>query len=218
MHVTHDGSWLVARFDAPQRALSWAIIGGGFTHASTVAWLEVKNADLPAHIDPRELLASRMLERGIDRGVGLLTIRRLDAFVDVTHEHNRLQARCVATVGLGNALRAGDAPVPLRPIGTINALCHVSTPLSDHALLEGLALMSEAKALAIREADVPSFASGQAASGTGTDCLVIVSPTATHADRAHPYAGKHTGIGHLIGHVVHAAIARGAQAWKDERR
>lgn len=216
--VVREGAWLAVGFASPQRAVSWAIVGGGFVDTHDVAWLEVKNADLPAQVDPRALLATRMDERGLHNGIGLLTSRRLDAYVDVAHSHHGLNARCIATVGLGNALRAGDAPVPIKPIGTINVLCHVSTPLSDHALLEGLALMSEAKALTIREANVPSFATGEAASGTGTDCLVIASPLSTRRDANQTYAGKHTNIGYLIGHVVREAIARGAEAWKAEQR
>ena len=70
--------------------------------------------------------------------------------------HGDCSARCVATVGLGNALCAGDPPVAGEPAGTINLLCHVSTPLSELALLEALALAAEARTLALLEARVPS--------------------------------------------------------------
>lgn len=221
LRVTREGAWLLARFEQPQRALSWAIVGGGYQATDVVAWLEVKNADLPANVDPTALLRDRMREHGLEAGVGLLTSRRLDAFVDVTRTTDGVTARCVATVGLGNALRAGDAPVPIRPIGTINLMCHVSVPLTDEAMLEALALASEAKALAIREAEVPSFATRGWASGTGTDCIVMLAPQTTPhaaAQVAQQYAGKHTLIGYLIGAVTHEAIARGASAWKAEQR
>lgn len=223
VQVTREGPWLLARFAQRQRVLSWAIVGGGLREADVVAWLEVKNADLPPTVDPRALLEQRMRDYGVGSGVGLLTSRKLDAFVDVTRAAQdlsaagELSARCVATVGLGNALRAGDAPVALRPVGTINIVCCVSVPLSDEALLEALALASEAKALAVREANVPSFATGELASGTGTDCVVIAAPSIDRELAAHVYAGKHTTLGYLIGAVVHEAVARGAAAWKVEQ-
>lgn len=217
MDVSRVDSWLLARFAQPQRALSWAIVGGGFTQTDVVAWLELKNADLPVGVDPRALLSRRMHEQGVERGVGLLTSRRLDAFVDVTREVDGVVARCVATVGLGNALRAGDRTNALRPVGTINVLCHVAVPLTDEAMLEALALSSEAKALAVRESGVLSIATGMAASGTGTDCLVVASPLASAGHAAQCYAGKHTGVGAAVGAVVHDAVARGAEAWKQEQ-
>lgn len=215
--VTRRDDWLIARFVDRQRMVSWAIVGGGFREACAVAWLEVRNPDLRPTVDPRALLRTRMEQYGLVDAVGLLTSRRLDAFVDVTREIDGVGGRCLATVGLGNALRAGDPVVNTRPVGTINLLCHVSVPLSDQALLEALALASEGKALAVREGEIPSFASGAPASGTGTDCIVIASPIAGDGIEPASYAGKHTLVGHLIGHVVHDAIARGVAACKAER-
>lgn len=217
MEVSRVDSWLLVRFTRPQRALSWAIVGGGFVEADAVAWLEVRNADLPAGVDARALLRRRMDEHGISNAVGLLTSRRLDAFVDVACEVDAIAARCVATVGLGNALRAGDRPTTIRPVGTINVLCHVSVPLNEEAMLEALALASEAKALAVRECGVLSIATGGPASGTGTDCLVIASPLARTEQHVHCYAGKHTSVGAAIGAAVHDAVAAGAAAWKEEQ-
>lgn len=208
VQVTRVGDWLLARFTRPQRCLSWAIVGGGFCDTEQVSWMEVRNADLPPGVDPRALLSRRMQERGLS-GVGLLTSRALDAYVQTSAQWQDVRATCIATVGLGNALRAGDPLCDVRPVGTINVLCHVSVPLCDEALLEGIALMSEAKALAVREGQVVSIASGAPASGTGTDCLVISSPPTSLLRRSELYAGKHTAVGHVIGAAVAQAIARG---------
>ena len=121
---------------------------------------------------------------------------------------------CVATVGLGNALRAGDPPGPAARIGTINLLCQVGVPLREEALVEALSIAAEARTLAVREAGVPSRMSGAPATGTGTDCIVIAAPERPDGAR---YAGKHTGLGHVIGAAVHDAVARGAAAWLAER-
>jgi adenosylcobinamide amidohydrolase len=213
MEVVRHGPFLIARFAAPQRVVSWAILGGGLTHADAVAWLQVRNADLPIALDPRSVLERALRELQLGRVVGLITSRDLDAHEDVTRTHGDIRARCIATVGLGNALRAGDAPSPALT-GTINTLCQVSVRLSDEALLEALALAAEARTLAVCEACVPSTGGALPASGTGTDCIAIAC--AEHGESL-PYAGKHTVVGHLIGSSVHAAVTRGIEAWKQQQ-
>jgi adenosylcobinamide amidohydrolase len=212
--ITQEGAWLVARFAELQRMASWAILGGGLRQGRTVAWLQVSDADLRPPVDAREFLRARLEAAGIPDAAGLLTSRSLHAYVDVQASHRDAAARCIATVGLSNALRAGDPPGPAGRIGTINLLCHVSGPLSEEAMLEALALAAEARTLAVREASIPSQLSGEPASGTGTDCIVVAAPVAGEAAQ---YAGKHTVLGHLIGHVVYQAVSRGVAEWQRER-
>lgn len=212
--VEHAPKLLVVRFAEPQRVVSWAIVGGGLGRARSVAWVEVSDTELRPPIDAREHARSRLAAAGVPDAVALLTSRDLCAYVDVCATYQDVTCRCIATVGLGNALRAGDPPGLAARIGTINVLCHVSVALTDEALLEALALASEARTLAIREAEVASRISALPASGTGTDCIVIAAPDTGERQR---YAGKHTVLGHLIGHVVHAAVRDGAEQWQRER-
>jgi adenosylcobinamide amidohydrolase len=206
--------WLVARFSEEHVTASWAIVGGGICRTRAVAWHEITDLELRPPVDAAKLLARRLAENGHGGAVGLLTSRRLEAYVDVAESHGAATARCIATVGLSNALRAGDPAAAPARAGTINVLCQVSTALGAESLLEALALAAEARALAVRETNVPSIISGLPSSGTGTDCIVIASPA---RGAPVPYAGKHTEIGHLIGATVRAAIARGAEAWLRER-
>jgi adenosylcobinamide amidohydrolase len=205
---------LVARFAQPQRMASWAIVGGGLRCGSAVVWLQVSDSELRPPIDPRALLQARLQAEGLPDAVGLLTSRRVDTYLDESCAYAGVSARCVTTVGLGNALRAGDLPGASARIGTINTLCWVSCPLSQEALLEGVALAAEARALAVREAGVASGRSGEPASGTGTDCIVIAAPDVAPALR---YTGKHTAAGHVLGAAVLAATRRGVEQWLAER-
>ncbi|MCI0347711.1 MAG: adenosylcobinamide amidohydrolase [Chloroflexi bacterium] len=212
--VVRRGRWLIVEFAEPRVVLSWAIVGGGLRHARTVAWREVEERELRPPVDAHRFLHRQLDEDGLAGTVGLLTSRRLDSYVDVERSHGPWSARCIATVGLGNALRAGDPPGPDGRIGTINLLCSVSGALGENALLEAMALAAEARTAAILEAGVPSRASGLPATGTGTDCIVVAAPA---AGAAAAYAGKHTAVGHLVGAVVAEAVRRGAEAWKRER-
>ncbi|MBI3768386.1 MAG: adenosylcobinamide amidohydrolase [Deltaproteobacteria bacterium] len=216
--VIRRGRWLIVDFAEPREVLSWAIVGGGRRRVSAVAWYEVDERELRPPVDPRRFLRQRMEEGGIAGAVGLLTSRNLDSYVDVQRTYGAWSARCIATVGLSNALRAGDPPGPdgrIGTIGTINLLCSVSGALTDEALVEALALAAEARTAAILDALLPSRMSGLPATGTGTDCVVV---SAAPEGPAAEYAGKHTVVGHLIGTTVTEAIGHGVRVWKSERR
>ena len=211
--VSRRERWLIAEFTDPQVVLSWAIVGGGLRRVRTVAWYQVEERELRPPVDPRRFLRQRLEESGMAEAVGLLTSRSLDSYVDVERSYGSWSARCIATVGLGNALRVGDPPGPTGRIGTVNLLCSISGALSANALIEVLSLASEARTAAILEARVPSGVSGLAATGTGTDCIVV---SAAADGVALEYAGKHTVVGHLIGAAVTEAMRRGVEVWKAE--
>jgi adenosylcobinamide amidohydrolase len=205
------GRWLVLRFPAPQRMLSWAIVGGGLRTASAVAWRQVVEGELGLEVDPRLLLARGLSEEGLSDAVGLLTGCALAGAVERRARLGALVAGCVATVGLGNALRAGDpAAAPPRPVGTINLCVWLSHPLTDEAMVEAQALAAEGRALAMLDAAVPSTVSGRPASGTGTDCQVVAAPV---AGDPLAFVGKHTVAGQLIGAVVRDAVGEGVARW-----
>lgn len=218
MSTVQEGRWLVVRFPEPHTVLSWAVVGGGRRLADTVAWHQVFNREMCLDTDPRELLRDRLREAGIPDAVGLLTSASLAGYVDVEREHEGVSARCIATVGLGNALRAGDPPgigsTLAARVGTINLLVRVSVPLTEEAMLEALALAAEARTLAVLEADVASLRTGLPATGTGTDCIVVAAP---ESGEPVPYVGKHTRIGHLVGAATEEAVRTGIERWRRRR-
>lgn len=218
MSVVQDGRWLVASFATSVRACSWAIARGGLVDAAHVAWLEVRDQDLRPPVDAAEFVRERLRERGLEHAVGLLTSRNVSTYRDVTRESSGLRARCLATVGLGNALRAGDPPGVSGRIGTINLLLHVNTPLTDMALLEASAIATEAKAAAVLEAGIASRSSNRPATGTGTDCTVVTCQLPQARRQSAIYAGKYTQIGSLIGDATFHAVSEGISAWLKERR
>jgi len=207
------GRSLVVRLGGLHAVLSWAIVGGGRRSASEVVFCEVRDDELRPPVDPARLLRERLAALAAPSAVGLLTSRAVDTHVVAERELGGAWARCVATVGLGNALRAGDPPGPAARIGTINIVCQVSGALAELALVEAVSIAAEARTAAILEAGVASRRSGERATGTGTDCIVIAAP---ERDGGSRYAGKHTTLGHVIGASVYDAVRRGAAAWLAE--
>jgi adenosylcobinamide amidohydrolase len=215
---------LIVRFSRPHATLSWAVVNGGRSRASAVVWRYVCNAELTPEVDPEALLRGSLTGVELPDAVGLLTSCDLSRFEDVQRSDGELGARCVVTIGLSNALAAGDPPGPLlHRVGTINLLCQLSQPLGEGALVEACALAAEARTAALLEASVPSRRTGRPATGTGTDCIVIAAPDVDDDDNignATPlrYVGKHTAAGALIGAVVREACTRGIARWLEATR
>lgn len=212
------GRWLEVDLGIPHQTVGWTLIGGGLRQAERVFWHSVSSTDLPPEVDAKQLFEDRRRQQAGDiEGVGFLTGCSLAEFVESRCEHGQLWARCIATVGLRNALRIGDPPSPgtVSPC-TINILVQTSCPLSCCASLEALSLVAEARTLAVLEGQVPSGVGSSFATGTGTDCIVVASPLPSGSEPGDSFAGKHTAIGHLIGSCVYEAVTLGIRqpsAW-----
>jgi adenosylcobinamide amidohydrolase len=211
--VARFGPWLVVRLRETHAVASWAVVGGGLRDARTIVWRQVSETELRPPVDAAQWLRARMREAGLREAVGLMTSRRLDAWVQNQSIAGAVRAFCAATVGLGNALRAGDEPGPSARIGTINICCRVSVPLGVDGLLETLAIATEAKTAAVLESGVLSRRSAKAATGTGTDCVVVAAPKRRTTLR---YAGKHTEVGAAVGDAVSGAVRAGVREWLRE--
>jgi adenosylcobinamide amidohydrolase len=216
--LTRRGDWLFVSFAEPQIMLSWAVVNGGRVTSDTVAWFEVRPGDLHPEVDPASFLENRLRAEGRAGAVGLMTSRRLDTYSCVEMNEGNISVSAIATVGLSNALRAGDPAGGGWRCGTINVLCHSSRCLTDKALLEGLSIAVEARTAAVMEDPVESSLSAGSATGTGTDCLVMSASRHVRAgEEPERYAGKHTPVGALIGAAVFEAVKKGVAAWKKER-
>jgi len=212
------GRVLVVRLDGEHDVVSWAVVNGGRRRARAIVWRQVADDELGLDVDPAALARRSLCALGLDDAPALLTARDVARFIDVRCDDGARWARCVATVGLGNALAAGDPPGLPRPVGTINIACVVSAPLAEEALVEACALAAEARTAALYEARVPSRVSGRIATGTGTDCIVIAAPVGEPPASCDRWVGKHTALGALVGRSVREATARGVADWLAELR
>lgn len=212
--LSECGKWLRVNFDIPHTTKSWAVLGGGAKEALAVIWRQVTDDELCLGRDPREYLIEQIeahygANTASCRVIGFLTGVRLARYVETFLAHSGIWARCIATVGLNNALRIGDPPgAAAPPPGTINILLQTSVPLTDPAAMEALSIVAEARTVAVLEGGVRSTAGLGLASGTGTDCIAVASPKESGAP-SRTYAGKHTVLGHLIGAATYEAVATG---------
>lgn len=204
--------WLLLSSPQPLRMLSWAVHGGGPVVAKRVAWHTVTDTDLPPGVDPAAIFRTRLSARGWEDAVGLLTSRAVTTFRLAEATVAGVRAISVFTVALGNTERIGAARAAGQPgfrPGTINSFTWVSEALEPNALIEALAMTMQARTLTLLEG-VP----GGAATGTGTDCIIIACPL---SGPQRPYAGLHTPIAHAIGQSVSTALGAGIDDWRAEQ-
>lgn len=209
--ITIEPRLLLASFLAPQTMLSWSINRPGFQTASKVAWLEVRNAELPQGVEPEQLVADRLLASGIEDAVALVTSRTVSQHHCLCKAVEGVMATCLATVGLSNGERVGERQTDKPRMGTINTLLHVDKQLSSGAFIELVSIAAMARTAAILESGVRR--NGVAITGTGTDCIVVAAPLSENEVR---YAGMHTAIGEAAGAAVYEVIRTGIEIWRND--
>jgi adenosylcobinamide hydrolase len=162
----------------------------------------VVNAQVPADYaadDPeRDLAAIAAETRCSGPGVGFLTA----ADVDTWTRGDSDAVTVFATVGLRTPIWAASTPAAatIPAVGTINVVAFVPERLSDAALVNAVATVTEAKVQALLEA-------GIAGTGTPTDAVCVLAPTHGPVER---YGGPRSRLGSHLARAVHAAVTAGA--------
>jgi iron complex transport system ATP-binding protein len=140
----------------------------------------------------------------------------------VGHEQSDgIWVECFATVGITNAVRAGEWPrVVSHPsrvtdLGTINLILITNAALSSAAMVGAAQVVTESKTGILRDHAVPSWTGVPGATGTGTDVVVVACRFRGKGGRMS-YSGTHTLIGAMIGRVVGYCVTEGlarAERW-----
>ncbi|NUT37441.1 MAG: adenosylcobinamide amidohydrolase [Hamadaea sp.] len=194
-----DVPLLVWRLPGAFPTISSGPLGGGLT---TRQW--VINATVPMDYDrddPDAHLASMAHDLGLPGpGAGLLTGVDV-ARVVATHDGG---VRVWATVGLGRPIPAAAPQETAARVGTINIVACTPVRLSDAALVNAVATVTEAKVQAMIDL-------GYAATGTATDAVCVMS--SPHGD-AEQYGGPRSRWGAPLARAAYEAIMIGGRAFQ----
>lgn len=212
---------LVAECASPWASLSWATLGGGVSREQRYICAEVRNADLPLGVEPRAVIARFLRELDCESGVVALTSANIAQYRAAFVSDGVVSAAVLVTAGLANALRVGEpsSGPPRRYLpDTINLACWVNVPLTIEAQLEALSIVTQARTLEVLEAKVPSLEQNGWATGTGTDCIALLSTDTCAAERVASYAGMHTTVGRVLGRATREAVADVVSAWVAKAR
>jgi adenosylcobinamide hydrolase len=144
----------------------------------------------------------------------LSTIANMENLAVCEKSYQSLIVSCLATGGVGNALRSGVDKANwmeqdgkfVKTLGTINIILLTNANLSDGAMARAIITATEAKTAALQDMDARSSVSPEnQATGTGTDNMIVVS--GTDPDKKVRTTGGHTKMGELIGATTKIAVA-----------
>mgnify|MGYP000121774641 FL=1 len=196
-------------FLKPVEILSSAILNGGFTNASNIVNMKVrqnKNPDSHKNFPSPEITIKEYIESKKWRGksVGMMTAANMKSFRSSRAVKDSVIVQSFITMGVSNARRAGDTADwkslnsnNLKP-GTINIILGTNARLSKSAMVEALMIITEAKACIMQDFNILSPVSKKIATGTGTDSCVVFTGTGQKID----YCGKHVLMGEMVANVV----------------
>jgi adenosylcobinamide hydrolase len=179
-------------------AISSSILGGGIGPVSWVLNLTV-DSDY-SRLDPVEHLGEVVDVLGLSgRGVGLMTAVNVAKWVMATSD----EATVHATVGVSRPVWAADPHRPavktLPPPGTVNVIAEVPVRLSDAALVNAIATITEAKVQALSAHEVPG-------TGTASDAICVLCPIVGDEE---PFGGPRSTWGGRLAQATFDAVASG---------
>ena len=143
----------------------------------------------------------------------LSTGANMDNLADCEKSYQGRTVCCLATGGVGNALRAGvdgsewmeKEGTYAKTLGTINIIILTNVTFSDGAMARAIITATEAKTAALQDMDARSSISPEnQATGTGTDNMIVVS--GTDPEKKIRHTGGHTKMGELIGVTTMIAV------------
>ncbi|MBM4124550.1 MAG: hypothetical protein FJ246_06310 [Nitrospira sp.] len=214
------GETLLVDLEKPRRVLSSAPRGGGFVTARYLLNHQVEANPVAAPVaaarrrwrDPARYLGAVARSLGADRrSVGLMTAVPIKQLVVMRESSGRLWVEGFFTVGVTNAVQAGEPTVSSegqQVAGTINVILVTNARLSASAMVGAVQVATESKTAVLLSERVPSWTGMPGATGTGTD-TVVVACCAPETGPMLRYSGTHTKIGELIGRVVRRGVKEG---------
>ena len=229
---------LIVDLGTRMRVVSSAPKGGGFQTTRYIVNHQVpphpgrqgltrSNASQAHWGDPARYLRRIAIALGVDGDcVGLMTAVPMKQVVTSRDMKDGIWVECFATVGVTNAVRAGEPPRRTtgekrdRTPGTINLIVITNACLAVSALVGAVQVATESKTGVLYDHAVPSWTGRPGATGTGTDAVVIACALRGQGPW-QPYAGTHTDIGAMIGRVTADCLTQGlarATQWASQSR
>ena len=212
-----DKNKLVILSKRPLKVLSSAVLNGGLVKANGIISIHVtEDRDEEIHKNPEEFLKKAAVKSGLDskKVVGLMTAADLRNVVVFDQKHQDITLSAFVTAGVDVSATAGETTVSkpnsfnVEKLGTINIILLINGSLTDSCMVDVVKTATEAKTIALRELDVRSRFSGDLASGTVTDSVVVAC---TKRGKPIKYAGTATTLGELIGKSVKKSVKKAIQ-------
>lgn len=202
----------------PLKILSSAVLNGGLLDANGIMIVHVPEdcgSDIAdqVHNNPEGFLRKETSKLNLaqDKVVGLMTAADLQNAELASQKYEETSLSVLVTAGVSCPTTAGDeiaskyGSLRFKDFGTINIIVLVDGNLTESCMVNAVSTVTEAKTVALRELEIRSRFSGDLATGTVTDSVVVA-----HTKRGSPikYAGTATMIGELVGKSVKELVKK----------
>lgn len=210
MIILQDGKTSVLRIFRDNQVLSSAVWRGGLKNDVGLIANHTVSCDFNCTVDQcNSYITDFVIEphRMPENSVIMLTAVPQQNMV-YGYCDDYLPMACWVTAGVSNALAVGD-PAWWREkqiAGTVNTVLLIDAELTQSALANAFMLVTEAKVKAFYDLEIKSRESEEIATGTGTDCIAVISKKA--GKNPFRFSGTHTIFGEKIGQLVLSTIKR----------
>ncbi|MZP30975.1 hypothetical protein GTO91_14755 [Heliobacterium undosum] len=200
--------------DTSWRCVSSGILGGGINEKRFFVNRQV-HKDYDDRQPQREMIAfltGAFPDCPIDQTTALMTAAWVSQAAWMQNRCGDIGLSVVVTAGVSNACAAGVTPCweGTPGTGTINIMAFLDHHLTDGALINAVQTITEAKSRVLRELRICCAQTGDWATGTGTDAVVVA---ARPGGEPLEYAGPTTRLGALLAVTAGAAVRQAVQAY-----
>lgn len=198
--------------DIELSTVSSAIYNGGFKKAKAILNVQTPEelSDRKLHENPQKLIINSAKKLGISHHfVGMVTAAAVDKFALVSKKHGDLTVTVAATAvdpegnTCSHAESAGETMTVEEMPGTINIMIIIDGNPTESCLVSTVLTATEAKTAAMWELDIKSRYSGDVATGTITDAIIVAK-----TNRGGPiiHGGPASKLGQLVGYCTRKAV------------
>jgi adenosylcobinamide amidohydrolase len=192
--------------------VSSAIYNGGFKKVKAILNVQAPEeySDQQLHMDPQKVIVESAKKLGISENfVGMITAAAVDKFALVTKTDGDVTVSVAATAvdpegnTCSHAESAGETITVEEMTGTINIMVVIDGNPTESCMVSTVITATEAKAAVMWELDIRSRYSGEVATGTITDAIIVAKTS-----RGEPivYGGPASKLGQLVGYCTRKAV------------
>jgi len=199
--------------DKPLNTVSSAFHNGGGLKKTRViinAGVTKACSDSYLHDNPEAFMVASAKKLGVTDGyIGMATAAAVENFSLVSKRNGAVAVSVVATAAdnEGNTCNFSESagePIEVKHVeGTINIIVVIDGNPTESCLVSTVITATEAKMAALRELDIRSRFSGDEATGTVTDAVVVAE---TGRGASIVYGGPASDLGQLVGYCTRKAV------------
>ena len=199
--------------DIDYSIVSSAIYNGGFRKAKAIINVQTTDdlSDQQLHADPQKFIVDSAKKLNISVNfVGMVTAAAVEKFAIASKKDGDLAVTVIATAvdtegnTCSHAETAGETiTIEEMMPGTINVMIVIDGNPNEACLVNTVLTATEAKTAAIWELDIRSRYSGEVATGTITDAIIVAK---TNRGLPITIGGPASKLGQLVGYCTRKAV------------